>query len=202
MQSFENKVLSKIIKRGRGKIFFGNEFALLGSNINIRQALSRLCKKGTIIRLSPGVYLYPKLDKTGDIIYPTVNEIMKQIMKRDRAKIVPTGVYALNALGLSTQVPMRYVFLTDGAARILKIGKLQIKLQKTVAKNLAYKSEVCVLVIFALKEIGKGKPNEEELQKIYAALSHESKEKITHDALLAPNWISTIMLNYLKNKDE
>jgi hypothetical protein len=202
MLSTNNQVIDIIKKKGKGNLVFAKDFTLCGTDYAIRHSLSRLSKNGTLVRLSPGIYLYPKIDKDGDMIYPTINEIMKQIMKRDRAKIIPTGLYALNALGLSTQVPMRLVFLTDGAARILKIGKLRIKLQKTVAKNLAYKSEICVLVIFALKEIGKGNVNEEELQKIYAALSHESEEKIIHDALLAPNWISTILLNYLKNKNE
>ncbi|MDR1780722.1 MAG: DUF6088 family protein [Tannerella sp.] len=200
MQSSNNKIVNEIKSKRRGMLIFAKDFALLGTDYAIRHSLSRLCKDGAIVRLSPGIYLYPKLDGDGEVILPTVNEIMAQIMRRDKAKIVPTGLYALNALGLSTQVPMRLVFLTDGAARVLKIGKLQIKLQKTVAKNLSYRSDVCCLAVFALKEIGKGKATEEELQKIYIALSHENSDIITHDALLAPNWISTILLHYLRTR--
>ncbi|GHT26374.1 hypothetical protein AGMMS4957_21860 [Bacteroidia bacterium] len=152
------------------------------------------------MRLSPGIYLYPKTDRSKEIIYPSIEEIIKQIARRDKARIVPTGLYALNALGLSAQVPMRYVFLTDGAPRTIKIRKLKVKFQKTTPKNLSYKSKICVLVIFALKEIGKDKVQAEELQKIHEVLSHESPEIITHDALLAPQWISEILLNYLKEK--
>jgi hypothetical protein len=200
MQSTENKILSKIKKCGGGKLVFGKDFALLGTDFTIRQVLSRLCKEGIIVRLSPGIYLYPKTDKNREVIYPSIDDIIRQIARRDKARIIPTGLYALNALGLSTQVPMRYVFLTDGAPRTIKIRNLKVKFQKTTPKNLSYKSKICVLVIFALKEIGKGKVRADELQKIHEALSHENNEIITHDALLAPQWVSEILLNYIKQK--
>ncbi|GHT41237.1 hypothetical protein AGMMS49965_10710 [Bacteroidia bacterium] len=187
--------------RRKGKIFFAEDFKKFGSAEVVRITLFRLCNKGLIVRLSPGIYLYPKRDKDGNIFYPLIHNIIKQIAKRDKAKIIPTGLYALNALGLSTQVPMRFVFLSSGTARTVKIGKVRVTFKKTAPKNLSYKSEICTLVIFALKETGKGKVQQEELQKIYEALAHENNEKIRHDALLAPRWISDILMNYIKQKN-
>ncbi|MDR2622330.1 MAG: type IV toxin-antitoxin system AbiEi family antitoxin domain-containing protein [Dysgonamonadaceae bacterium] len=198
MKSINNQIEIKIKNSQRGKIIFAEDFKKFGSAEVIRITLFRLCKKGLIVRLSPGIYLYPKRDKDDNIVYPSIHDVIKQIAKRDKARIVPTGLYALNALGLSTQVPMRFMFLSDGAARTVKIGKVRVAFKKTAPKNLAYKSKVCSLVIFALKEIGKGKVNAEELAKIYDTLSHETAEKILHDALLAPHWISDILMNYLK----
>ena len=198
MQSANNQIERKIIKQKKGNIIFAENFKKYGTSETVRITLFRLCKKGLIVRLSPGIYLYPKRDEDGSVLYPAINDIIKQIAKRDKARIIPTGLYALNALGLSTQVPMRFVFLSDGAARTVKIGRIQVTFKKTAPKNLAYKSKVCSLVVFALKEIGKGNATAEELTKIYTALSHETKEKIMHDALLAPRWISDILLNYIK----
>jgi predicted transcriptional regulator of viral defense system len=201
MQSVNNQIEKEIIKRRKGKILFAEDFKKLGSAEVVRITLFRLCNKGLIVRLSPGIYLYPKRDKKGNIFYPLINDIIRQIAKRDKAKIIPTGLYALNTLGLSTQVPMRFVFLSSGTARTVKIGKVRVTFKKTAPKNMSYKSKVCTLVIFALKEIGKGNVQQEELRKIYEALSHENNEIIMHDALLAPRWISDILMNYIKQKN-
>ena len=202
MQSVNNQIENEIKKRQKGKIIFAEEFKKFGSAEVVRVTLFRLCKKGLIVRLSPGIYLYPKRDKDGSIFYPAINDVITQIAKRDKARIVPAGLYALNVLGLSTQVPMRFVFLSDGAARTVKIGKVRVTFKKTAPKNLSYNSKVCTLVIFALKEIGKSNATAEELIKIHAALAHETSEKIMHDALLAPQWISDILMTYLKKRNE
>lgn len=201
MQSINSQIEIEIKNEGKGKIIFAEDFKKIGSAEVVRVTLFRLCKKGLIIRLSPGIYLYPKRDKDGNIFYPSIHDVIKQIAKRDKARIIPTGLYALNALGLSTQIPMRFVFLSDGAPRTVKIGKVHVTFKKTAPKNLSYKSKVCSLVVFALKEIGKGKVNAEELAKIYEALSHETDEKIMHDATLAPQWIFDILMNYIKHRN-
>jgi hypothetical protein len=200
MQSVSNKIITKIKKNGRGKIYFANDFALLESDFAVRHTLSRLCKNGTLIRLSAGIYLYPKIRKDIGAVYPSINEVVMQIAKHEKSRIVPTGAYALNALDLSMQVPTRYVFLTDGAARVIKIANVSVKLKKTVAKNLAYKGELSVLVVFALRELGKESVNEDIINKIDVFLNKEKRENIIHDVKLAPEWIRKIMLNALNNR--
>ncbi|MDR1591801.1 MAG: DUF6088 family protein, partial [Prevotellaceae bacterium] len=143
----------------------------------------------------------PKTSKLLGIVYPSVEDVVKQIAKREKSRIVPTGLCALNKIGLSSQVPMRYVFLTDGAARELKIAGVDVKFQKTIAKNLAFKGKMTVLAVFALKEIGKGNVRPDELKRINEILQHERREVIIHDSKLAPNWISEILLNSLKTNE-
>jgi len=200
MQNINNEIF-KYIKRSRyGKIFFAEEFRKFGSNDAVRQTLSRLCKKNFLIRLSAGIYLYPKHDKLVGIVYPSIENIAKIIAKREKTRLIPTGAYALNALGLSTQVPAKVVFLTDGTARVVKVKKATIKFRRTVAKNLSYKGKISQLAIFALKEIGKDKVTNGHLQKIKEALQHEKHENIIHDANLAPVWISNIILKLTENE--
>jgi predicted transcriptional regulator of viral defense system len=166
MQSIKKQIVEKIKKSGRGKIIFTNDFSLLGTEFAIRQALSRLCKENIILRLSAGIYIYPKISRLIGVIYPSVEDVVRQIAKHEKSRIAPTGLYALNKIGLSTQVPMRFVFLTDGAARELKIAGVKVKLQKTIAKNLSFKGKSTMLVVFALKEIGKNNLQETELRRI------------------------------------
>jgi len=200
MKSIVNEIERKIKYGRRGKILFATDFSSDGLPKSVNKAMERLSESGMLIRLAQGIYLYPKTDtRLGlGVLYPTVETIAREIAKRDKARIVPTGIYALNALGLSTQIPMNVVFLTDGAARKIKVGNGQgIVFKRTVAKNLSFKNEVMMLVVAALKEIGEGKVSTEQLSKITELITKEKKENIVADLQLAPAWIKKIIASII-----
>ena len=196
MQSIDDKVLSKVRKCGRGTIFSSADFTNLGEPKSVLKALERMANAETIIRVARGLYCYPKIEKTLGLgaIYPTFEEIAQYIAKRDKARIVPTGNYALNILGLSTQVPANVVFLTDGSPRsiTLKSGR-GIKFVKTAPKNLAFKNRLAMLLTFALKEIGEGNITKEQKLHIAKLLKNEEKETIEKDYSIMPNWIQLLI---------
>jgi hypothetical protein len=192
--STDRSIVGKIKNYKRGKIFFPEDFAGSGSADAIRQTLHRLAKDHFLIRLAQGIYLYPKFDKDLGVLYPPVEEIAKAIAKRDKTRIIPTGIFALNKLGLSSQVPLKVVYLTDGAPRSIQIGKRSIKFKKTTPKNLMAKGEISSLVIQALREIGKDNLKEEQLLKINEFLEKERLDILLQDARIAPAWIAAIML--------
>ncbi|MCH7613597.1 MAG: hypothetical protein IIB45_09610 [Candidatus Marinimicrobia bacterium] len=196
----ENKVKKRLKGYGRDRIVFANNFSDIGNAETINKALHRLKEKGIIIRLAQGIYLYPQIDEIIGTIYPTVEEIAQAIAKRDHARIIPTGIQALNKLGLSTQIPMNVVYLTDGAARSIRINTRTIKFKKTTPKNLAVKGEISSLVIQALREIGKDKLKPKQLVKIRGFLAKEKPEFVKHEALKAPAWIRKIMIDYLETR--
>jgi len=177
---------------------FPDDFIDLGSSEAIRLALHRLENKKIIIRVAQGIYVRPKISKYIGEVLPSAEEVVAGIAKRDKIRLLPTGVYALNALGLSTQVPMKIVLLTDGSPREIKIGKRTIKFKKTAPKNLSAKGEISRLVIQALKEIGFNKQTVEEEQKIIALLKKENPQHLLHDITLAPVWIQKIMKKALQ----
>ena len=198
-QSIENKVLEHLKYRQRGKIYFTNDFATLGTSESIRKSLSNLVKKDILIRLTQGIYLYPKIDKDLGVLYPSVDDVCRAIAKRDKARIEPTGVFALHSLGLSTQIPVNVVYLTDGIPRKIKYGNRTIKFKKTAPKNLAMKGKVSSLVIAALKQIGKENVSQEVELQLTKALKKESVENVKHDAQLAPVWISKLIFQLVNN---
>jgi hypothetical protein len=198
-QSIENKVLEYLINKQKGKIYFSNDFASLGNSESIRKSLSNLVKREVIVRLTQGIYLYPKIDKELGILYPSVDDVCKAIAKRDKARIEPTGVFALHSLGLSTQIPVNVVYLTDGIPRKIKYGNRTIKFKKTAPKNLAMKGKVSSLVVAALKQLGKENVTQEVELQLGKALKKESVENVQHDARLAPEWISRIILNLINS---
>ncbi len=191
--SVEIKVLDKIKNLKKGELFFVESFLSVSNAKSVNKALERLVDKNEIVRVATGIYTRPKTNKLFGNITPTVEEIATAIAKRDKARIVPTGSYALNALGLSTQVPLKAVYLTDGAARKINLGKRTLLFKKTTPKNLSAKGLISKLVIQALKAIGKDKMKPEEEVKILKLLRKENPEHLKHDILLAPEWIRIIM---------
>ena len=123
-QSTVNKIEMRLRGKGRGSIVFQQDYADCGTPSAVKSTFHRMYTDGMLVRLAHGIYYYPKEDKEYGlgIIYPSVEDIAQAIAKRDKAKIVPMGAYALNRLGLSTQMPMNVVFLTNGAPRRIKIG--------------------------------------------------------------------------------
>ena len=105
-----------------------------------------------------------------------------------------------NALGLSKQVPLKAVYLTDGAARTVKVGKRTIQFKKTTPKNLIAKGPISKLVIQALKAIGKDKVDSDEERRIIELLRKEKPGHLEHDILLAPEWIRKIMRRAQKDE--
>ena len=196
--SIELKILNKISKAARGVLFFNENFISYGTPEAIRQALARLVKAGELERVATGIYVRPRIDSIIGKVTPSIENIGKAIAKRDKARIVPTGVYALNRLGLSTQMPLNIIYLTDGTARKIKIRNNTITFKKTTPKNVAAVGEISRLVIQALRTIGKENVTEEELKKIQQLLMKEKPTRLEHDIRLAPAWIREIMKPILK----
>lgn len=201
MQSIEKQIEKSIKSKAKGSLVLPDDYLSYGSSEAIRKALDRLEDKKIIIRVAHGIYVRPKISKLIGPLTPSAEEVAEAIAKRDRIRTVPTGSYALNALGLSTQVPMNIVLLTDGSPREIKIGKRTIKFKKTTPKNLLAKGKISRLVIQALKEIGNSKVTEEEEQKILTLLKKEDEKDLKHDIALAPVWIQKIMKRALEKEE-
>ena len=199
-ESVEYKIIRKIKNHKRGKIFFADDFALLGSADSIRQALQSLQKSGLLVRIATGIYSYPKINKfewLGEkYLLPSIDEIAHAIAKRDKIRIVPTGEYALNVLGLSTQVVMNVVYITDGAPRRIKVGDGKGILFKHTSevRRLSFNSELLMLIDSALREVGEGKVRPHELEIIKEKLSYVTQKNLDRNIDLMPVWVRETVL--------
>jgi len=190
--------LNQVRSLPKGELIFPADFGNLGSSEAVRLALHRLEKDHIITRVAKGIYVRPKESKYIGKVLPTAEEIAEAIIVRDRLRAIPTGSYALNALGLSTQVPMNIVLLTDGSPREIKVGKRKIKFKKTTPKNLVAKGKISRLVIQALKEIGNKNITPNDETRILNLLRNEDPKDLKHDIPLAPAWIQKIMKRALQ----
>ena len=195
----ENQIRRRTNARGRGAIVFPEEFYRHFKPGNVTVAFSALQRKGHLKRLAQGIYLFPKMDPELGILLPGIDQIAAAIAKRDKARIVPTGILALNQLGLSTQVPLKAVYLTDGSPRKIMLGNRSITFKKKSPKALAMKGKISSLVVMALQELGKEGITESMKVKLSEVLQNENPKTIWHDAHLAPAWVAQIVINLVAN---
>jgi len=199
VQSIEKQIEKSIKSKPKGTLVLPDDYVSYGTSKAIQKSLERLADKQLIVRVAQGIYVRPKISKLIGALVPSAEEVAEAIAKRDRIRTVPTGSYALNALGLSTQVPMNIVLLTDGSPREIRVGKRKIKFKKTTPKNLLAKGKISRLVIQALKEIGNGKVTAKEENKIIELLRKEEVKDLKHDIKLAPVWVQKIMMKAIND---
>lgn len=192
-QSIEKDVLKRIRGMGRGWVFTPSHFTDFGARPAVGMALTRLVKDGEIRKLARGLYDYPRNHPRFGRMAPTDDAIANAIRSRDDSRIQISGAHSANLLGLSTQVPMRTVYLTDGRSRKVKVDNREIILKKTTTKQMATAGKISGTVFQALCWIGKRHMDESIIAKLKNYLSDQQKKQILKDIRFAPEWIAEIM---------
>lgn len=183
------EIRNTIERNGPGRLYMVQDFADLNNDGLVTRALSRLENEGILIRLAQGLYLYPARNKYG-ILFPTIEKIAYAIAEKDKARIIPSGLTALNRLGLSTQVATNAVYITDATARELAIGNRKIIFKRAAPRNFAYKSDLFPMVVAAMKELGKDGVTDEHLKIIKQVIGkYGGIDEIRYDYNIAPQWI-------------
>ena len=188
--SVHQAILDKINSKTPGDIFFPAEFRMLGTDDAIKMALSRLVKENTIERLANGVYYIPQFHHLIGRIKPSLEMIANAIAARDHIQIKPTGMSALNKLGLSEQVPTRHVYITNGQPRTYRVAENEIHFKSASPKKLALKGPISSLIILAMDEMGQTEFDETLASKIKGLLKKEDPILLENDMMLAPSWIA------------
>jgi hypothetical protein len=201
MQTLENKVISRIYGKKRGWVFTPAHFLDLGSHESVRKTLQILCDRGQIRRLSRGLYDYPRIHPKLGELAATPEQIAQALTDKDSSRIQPSGAYAANLLGLSTQVPAQVVFLTDATDRKIRVGRQEIVLKRTTPKNMATAGRVSGLVIQALRYLGHDHVDEAVVTTLAQRLGTNDRQQLIRDIRYAPAWIGDIFRR-LANEDE
>ncbi|HET6994868.1 MAG TPA: DUF6088 family protein [Chitinophagaceae bacterium] len=194
-QSLHSRLEREIDRKQPGKILFPTDFLELGNPEAIHMAFSRLAEQEIVIRLGKGIYAKPKMDPILGAVLPSLEDIAGAIAKKEKVIIRPTGTYALNKLGLSTQVPTKVVFLTNGSRRRIQIGRGTITFKPTTPKNLAAENEIVFLAIQSLIALGEQGTNDKVKEVLTEKLRQVPPGQIREDARYAPQFASKILLD-------
>jgi hypothetical protein len=198
-ESISSQIENKIKRSKPGQIILPSDFKDLGTSTAIRKTLSRLVDQKVLVRMGQGVYVIPIHDKFFGEVLPSMEEIAASLAEKEHVKIMPTGQYALNKIGLSNQVPMKLVFLTNGTKKNITIGKSSIVFQPTTTKKLAMMGSISSLLFLGLEELDLNRLTESEIEKIINLLKKEDQNNLKHDLKLAPARISDFVIkNFLK----
>jgi hypothetical protein len=173
-------------------VFTPAHFRDLGNDVGIRKALQSLCDRGILLRLERGLYHYPKMHPTLGRLSPTPEQIALALAGKDNLRIQPSGAYAANILGLSTQVPAKVIFLTDGLNRRIAVGNQEIILKQTTPKNMATAGRTSGLVIQALRYLGQKNVDDAAIAILARRISKDDRIQLIKDIRYAPAWIGTI----------
>ena len=200
MNSIQKNVLARMRKLGVGMIHASKDFLDLGSRAAVDQALSRLTEHKTIRRLGQGLYHIPRMNPTlGIELAPDMDTVAHAIARKTGSRVVPSGSVAANWLGLSTQVPAKPVYLTDGKSRSIRVGNTVFTMKHVSPRDLPLGSSTSAMVFQALRHIGKESINEDTITHLRKRLAAEDRRKLLKDLLYVTGWIAEVARKVCKN---
>lgn len=195
----ESKTLKSRIKAlPDDSVLFRSDYPEYHSEF-VGSTLAELSESGVLFKMAQGIYVKPRKSRFG-LVLPSIEKIVQAIAIRDNAEVLPSGTTALNALGLSTQVPMNYSYLTSGSERTIKLANRQVVLKRGVPKNFCYKTRLIALLTQALRALKQENIGDSEIQIIRELIAKETdKENLAKDVDAMPGWMKRIIKPMLNN---
>jgi predicted transcriptional regulator of viral defense system len=190
MQTMRDQIVARIERLGEGKAFSAKDFLDIASRTTIDVTLASLKQDGKVRRIRRGLYDMPRINPAlGGELSPDIDEAARAIARRQRWKIVPDGAWAANLLGLSTQVPSKITYLTDGPNHEVPIGRRKIHFKHARPKAMAGPEGKIALVVQALRYLGKDGVGAGEIDTLRAGLTPAEKRQLVKDTRFGVDWI-------------
>ena len=195
MQTIENKIVSRIYGTGRGWAFAQSDFSDLGTRAATDKTLQRLAAKGTIRRVIRGLYDYPEHNKQlNATLGPNLDQVAHALARKFRWRIQPTGMAALNLLGLSTQIQGRYAYMSDGPNREYDVDGKDLTFVHTAVRDSGFRLRESALLVEGLKTLGPDRVTEDTIKKLQMTIPEDLKPKILKDTRTAVAWVQDVIL--------
>ena len=187
------KIKRRIIGKGRGAVFTPADFLDLCSRDSVDQTLSRLTDQGVIRRLARGIYDYPKTSPRLGRLSPDPDAVAAAIARKDGRVVQVSPARAANMLGLTTQVPAKAVYLTDGPSRTKQIGAQTIIMRNAAARNLVGAGKPTGAVFQALRYLGKDGVDASVVARLSRTIDADTRRALVKYALQAPGWMRPVV---------
>ncbi|WP_234908022.1 MULTISPECIES: DUF6088 family protein [Ensifer] len=192
--SVPDRIMRRARAGGRGGVFTPRDFLDVAARAAVDQALSRLAKTGKLRRLARGLYDYPKVHPKLGPLSPTPDDVAQALARETGSRVQIAGARAANALGLSTQVPAKSTYLTDGPSRRVVLGKRVVDLRHASPKHLIAPGSAAGTVVQALRHVGQVRAA--DVAQIAARrLSASDKKTLASTAVQAPAWMRPTLVS-------
>ena len=198
-----NQIRGNIERAEAGSVFVSTDFTDITDKKTVNMGLIRLADEGLIKKILFGVYYKPEFNELlGESVAPSPNNVAHALARNFGWTIVPCGDTALNLLGLSTQVPSQWVYVSDGAYKEYTFDNTTIKFKRTTNKEISKLSYKTALTIQALKALGKDNVSEQIICRLKKALSEEEKEKMLAESKSATSWVLELIKVICKDEEK
>ena len=198
-----NQIRGNIEKAENGSVFVSTDFTNITDKKTVNMGLIRLASEGLIKKILFGVYYKPEFSKLlGETVAPSPNKVAHALARNFGWTIVPCGDTALNLLGLSTQVPSQWVYVSDGAYKEYTFDNTTIKFKRTTNKEISKVSYKTALTIQALKALGKENITEQVILRLKKILTDEEKEKMLAESKSATAWVLELIKIICKDEEK
>lgn len=187
---YAKQIQQRIDKSSCGTVFVSSDFADIADTETVRRNLNRLAQAGVLFRVLKGIYEKPKYSEfLGEPIAADPREVAKAIARSYHWTIAPCGDTALNLLGLSTQVPAVWSYISDGPYKTYEWNTTRLEFKHRTNKEITGLSYMTALVIQALKTLGKSNVTSETIEKLAAKLSDSEKDALLREARESTDWV-------------
>ena len=201
--NYLNQIRGNIEKAENGSVFVSTDFTDITDKKTVNMGLIRLADEGLIKKILFGVYYKPEFSKLlGETVAPSPNKVAHALARNFGWTIVPCGDTALNLLGLSTQVPSQWVYVSDGAYKEYTFDNTTIKFKRTTNKEISKVSYKTALTIQALKALGKENITEQVILRLKKILTDEDKEKMLAESKSATSWVLELIKVICKDEEK
>ena len=198
-----NQIRGNIEKAENGSVFVSTDFTDITDKKTVNMGLIRLADEGLIKKILFGVYYKPEFSKLlGEAVAPSPNKVAHALARNFGWTIVPCGDTALNLLGLSTQVPSQWVYVSDGAYKEYTFDNTTIKFKRTTNKEISKVSYKTALTIQALKALGKENITDQVILRLKKILTDEEKEKMLAESKSATSWVLELIKVICKDEEK
>ena len=198
-----NQIRGNIEKAENGSVFVSTDFTDITDKKTVNMGLIRLADEGLIKKILFGVYYKPEFSKLlGETVAPSPNKVAHALARNFGWTIVPCGDTALNILGLSTQVPSQWVYVSDGAYKEYTFDNTTIKFKRTTNKEISKVSYKTALTIQALKALGKENITGQVILRLKKILTDEEKEKMLAESKSATAWVLELIKIICKDEEK
>ena len=196
---YTNAIKSMISEAQPGTIFIHSDFSDLADSATIRQCLHRMVTDNEIRRIKPGIYDKPKYSQLlKENLPPDPDKVAKAIARNFHWTIAPCGDQAMNILGLSTQVPAVWTYLSDGPYKEYDIDKIKISFKHRTNREISKMSYISSTVIQALKELGKEHVTDDTIKILSSKITNEDKQTLLKETVNSSEWIYKIIQKICK----
>ncbi|MDU5923221.1 MAG: DUF6088 family protein [Finegoldia magna] len=203
MNSYLDQIKNRINDFDSRKVFINNDFLDIAGNETVRRTLNQLVSENKIKRVINGFYYNPIYSELiGEYEAVSIHELALAIARKYNWNIAPYNSTALNLLGLSTQVPTHYKYISSGRYKEYKIGDSILEFKKVNPGEIANMSLKSATVIQAIKSLGKENITNEVIQKIRESLTEKERTDLMNESKSVPAWIYEVIREICEGKNE